>query len=341
MYCGQCGLKFLSVERVRVQPTLRDIELRHVHGRCPVARTAFCSIWRMSVSCPACGGSSSVEGLIVEEVYRLSRCGSCKTEFFVREGEQSATEGRESAYWEDYKFDVYADSAVLREFEGRYEKVLQLAETVVGPIKSVLDIGCGIGNFVAFASSRGIRAVGSDVDLTAVEAGRARGLEILTDVDVEDRIADGSMDAVTMWDVIEHLLDPYEGLTAAVRKVRPGGALLFETPDAAFPVRRAVLGIRSLSRGKLDFTDPFYYLEHRTYFTEAGMRALLERCGAELVSVQRMQSPRQKMARLFAAEGSNGATMKRVLAKAWPVLESATRAAHMGNKLIVIGRRLS
>jgi len=71
------------------------------------------------------------------------------------------------------------------------------------------------------------------------------------------------------------------------------------------------------------------------------MRALLERCGAELVSVQRMQSPRQKMARLFAAEGSNGATMKRVLAKAWPVLESATRAAHMGNKLIVIGRRLS
>jgi hypothetical protein len=87
-------------------------------------------------------------------------------------------------------------------------------------------------------------------------------------------------------------------------------------------------------------TDPLYYLEHRTYFTPDGMEALLRRCGCKMLSVENLVSPRQKMARLFAAEGGRD-PLKRVLSRAWPVLESASSAARRGNKMLVVGQRSS
>lgn len=296
------------------------------------------TVQAVSPACPACTKPSGELSLVVEEFFRLARCHSCGTEFFSREKSDSA-KVRDSAYWEDYKFEVYGDPSVRREFEGRYQRLVDLAEQRVGPITSLLDFGCGIGNFVSYASSRGVRAVGADVDARAVELGCSRGLDIITADEVDSRIPDSSLDAATMWDVIEHLLDPHQGLQDLVRKVRPGGALLFETPDAGFPVRRAILWLHARSGGRIDLTDPFYYLEHRTYFTEAGLRALLERSGCELVAVQRAQSPREKMAQLFAADAAKDSGVSRTLARVWPALETTARRAHIGNKLLAIARR--
>lgn len=291
----------------------------------------------VAVACPACGEEAVALSVIVEEDYRLWRCRSCRSEFF--RAEHGGRPSRESAYWEPYKFSVYSSEAVLAEFELRYERVLTEAEKTVGPISSVLDIGCGIGNFVAYAAKRGVHALGTDVDEKAVATARRRDLNAFLPDDIDSYVPDGSLDAATMWDVIEHLLDPMEGLDAMVRKVRPGGALLFETPNAGFPPRRAVLFLHRVSGQRIDLTDPLYYLEHRSYFTLEGMRVLLERCGCRITWSAVSPSPRQKMARLFELEGQRE-PLKKALSRAWPLLESTTTRLGLGNKLLLVAQRM-
>jgi len=149
-------------------------------------------------------------------------------------------------------------------------------------------------------------------------------------------VSDDSFDALTMWDVIEHVSEPKEMLASFVHKVRRGGALLFETPDGGFPVRTLLLWLNKQTRGRVNLTGPMYYWEHKVYFTEAGMRALLDAVGVDIVSVERQPSVRAKMQREFGVMHSKKG---RVLKRTWPALEAIFRRAGRGNKLLIVARR--
>lgn len=69
--------------------------------------------------------------------------------------------------------------------------------------------------------------------------------------------------------------------------------LLFETPDGGFILRRVILALHALSRGRYDLTRPLYYWEHKIYFTERGLRILMRRLGCEVVVVRRATSVRE------------------------------------------------
>jgi len=290
-------------------------------------------------TCPLCGTGTGVPlSLLTKGRYRLHDCGRCRTHFYLDEQDGPPPPG-EGEYWEAYKFSVYGDDAVRRAFAERYSAVLADARTVVSPIESVLDIGCGIGGFVAYAQDAGLRAIGSDASPEAVAAARERGLDCVVPDELDAHVPDGSVDALTMWDVVEHLVRPAEVLADVVRKVRPGGAVVFETPDGGFPVRAALLGLHRVSGGRVDLTGPMYYWEHKTYPTEQGLRLLLDRVGVDLVHVRRATSVREKMSRQFEANARKGSRKAAVLRRSWPVLETAFRAAGRGNKLLAVGRR--
>lgn len=295
----------------------------------------------MSVSnddstCPACGQpGATTTGLTAEEHYELLACGACGTQFFV---DVLATSSDTTSHykWENYKLDLYSDEAVRRGFESRYEQLVRRARAEIGPLESVLDIGCGIGNFVEFAKGHGLDAVGTDVSLHAVAEARRRGLQVYTADELPTAVPDASVDALTMWDVIEHVSTPKQMLESVIVKLRRGGALLFETPDGGFPIRRWLLELNRRTQGRANLTGPMYYWEHKIYLTESGMRRLLDSVGVELVHVERQTSVRAKMKREFAEKQSKKG---RALKYTWPLLESAFRRAGHGNKLLVIGRR--
>lgn len=90
----------------------------------------------------------------------------------------------------------------------------------------VLDVGCGIGDFLKFRPG----TVGVDVNAHTVDWCRRQGLDCrLMDAD-RLPFADGSFDAVVLDNVLEHLAEP-QPLLAEIRRVLvPGGRLLIGVP---------------------------------------------------------------------------------------------------------------
>ncbi len=99
----------------------------------------------------------------------------------------------------------------------------------------ILDIGCGRGEWLELLTQEGFVARGIDLNRTMVAGCRERGLR----VDEAEALAclcalpDASLGAVTGLHIIEHLpLAILIGvLDEALRVVRPGGVVIFETPN--------------------------------------------------------------------------------------------------------------
>jgi 2-polyprenyl-3-methyl-5-hydroxy-6-metoxy-1,4-benzoquinol methylase len=274
-----------------------------------------------------------------ESVQRLTRCTWCRTEYWT---ETSAAHGAtESEYWESYKFALYSDPAVRSASESRYAAAMALLPT--RPVR-LLDIGGGIGNFADWARREGYESITSDVNASAVETARKRGLTAWTADELDDHVPDGFLDLVSLWDVVEHLVAPGDVLALAAAKLRPGGTLLLETPDVRFPLRAFVLAAHRLTWGRLDFTHPLYYWEHKTYFSESGLRTLCWKHGLAVEVVARWTSPAAKMAATFGEQAAHygdphGAKLYALLRRAYPIVEKTSHSFGLGNKLIVAARR--
>jgi len=111
-----------------------------------------------------------------------------------------------------------------------------LRDSVVGQLAaSVLDIGCGRGEWLELLREHKIAASGIDINADMVAQCRERDLNVI----VADAIAhlrqqpDSSIGALTAFHLIEHVpLDTMiELIEQAHRVVQPGGLLIFETPN--------------------------------------------------------------------------------------------------------------
>lgn len=153
---------------------------------------------------------------------------------------------------------------------------LRLLAPVAPPPGRLLDVGAGRGRFVAAARAAGYDASGLEPSAGRVQAAvREHGVQLSRGGIEEADIAAASLDAVTLWHVLEHVESPDAATAAIASWLRPGGALLIGVPNLA-SLQARVGGGR------------WYHLDvprHRTHFTVPGMLALLRRTGFEPVSV--------------------------------------------------------
>ncbi len=140
-----------------------------------------------------------------------------------------------------------------------------------GPL---LDIGCGTGQFMEFARSRGWEPR-YGVDLSHEAARRARQLTndpiIVADL-VRNPMPPDHFAAVVLWDIIEHVSDIRGLLSEARRVLRPGGVALIGT------VHRNGISMRLLKEHALTVAPP----EHLTFVTSAGLSRAAVDCGFTL-----------------------------------------------------------
>jgi len=100
---------------------------------------------------------------------------------------------------------------------------------------SIVDVGCGRGEWLEMLWESGYTARGIDINRVMLEQCRSRGLEVIeADVIAYLRtLPNESLGAVTGFHIIEHL--SFETLVQlfdeSVRVLKPGGLVIFETPN--------------------------------------------------------------------------------------------------------------
>ncbi|TFI55839.1 methyltransferase domain-containing protein [Mastigocladus laminosus UU774] len=111
-----------------------------------------------------------------------------------------------------------------------------IAEAKIGESHSpILDVGCGRGEWLELLQNNNYTARGLDINRVMLEQCRSRGLEVI-EADVIsylNSLSENSLGAITGFHIIEHL--PFQILmklfTETVRVLRPGGLVIFETPN--------------------------------------------------------------------------------------------------------------
>ncbi|UPG84815.1 class I SAM-dependent methyltransferase [Luteibacter aegosomatis] len=123
-------------------------------------------------------------------------------------------------------------------------KVAALVGDIRG--KAVLDVACGLGEWLGYFRSRGASSIsGIDLSVRAVEACRFRYLDGDFHVGAAEALPfkDASFDVVTCMGSLEHFVDKPAALGEMLRVARPGATFILLVPNSGFLTRR--LGLYS------------------------------------------------------------------------------------------------
>lgn len=96
----------------------------------------------------------------------------------------------------------------------------------------LLDVGCATGIFLDGMRQKGWQVQGVEPVERAASYARSRfGLDVFGGMLEDAALPAASFDAITMWDVLEHVHEPRQVLAELARLLRPGGVLVLGLPN--------------------------------------------------------------------------------------------------------------
>lgn len=102
--------------------------------------------------------------------------------------------------------------------------------------RRVLDLGCGVGEYVRAFSARGAHALGCDIEWPRLLEARRRGTrDVIGAAGEALPFADGSLDVVVLNEVIEHVTDDGATMREVARVLAPGGTCVLYAPNRLYP----------------------------------------------------------------------------------------------------------
>ncbi len=183
----------------------------------------------------------------------------------------------------------YADQG-LEHSRDRLAALTALVRQNVAKGGSVLDVGCGAGH-VLRSLADSYRTTGIELAPSWFEISRRRGVNVVAEP-LSSRYWDqhrSTFDAITLFDVIEHVNRPLEVCRRALDLLAPGGALLMDTPNADGLLYRFGDFTSRISRGRYPTTLGLQYrptpFDHKQIFRVRDMRTMLAAAGFSEVSI--------------------------------------------------------
>lgn len=139
-----------------------------------------------------------------------------------------------------------------------------------GSKRSLLEIGCGMGDFLLEAQSKGFEVTGLEVTDHLVELGNRRlgGRRVQKGTIESADFPAGAFDVIAFFDVIEHVRDAGKFMERVHEMLKESGKVFIVTPSLDS------WSARLLGRHWME-----YKVEHLSYFGMRSMKHLLERTG--------------------------------------------------------------
>ncbi len=267
------------------------------------------------LDCPLCGSKAnhdlwthrpgrSIAGRVVE-------CDQCHTLFKIPDDLSDGV----AKYYVDPKYT--SDYAALHDGENHRAAAIELREVLQHTLEvlgeqrgSLIDLGCGIGQFMDMAQSAGFRVSGIEINDRAAESAKARtGASVWKcDLDVEPLPGD-DYDVITMLDLIEHVQDPIALLRRANDKLTDKGKVVVFTPNHNSLIVRIGRILDKVSGGRVrDPLDRIFDCVHVTFFAVDTLRLALESAGFHIESSKLIsyRPERRGEARGVSAAGLRG-----------------------------------
>ena len=160
-----------------------------------------------------------------------------------------------SSWDQDEHYDGYWDRGVDRDdlafWDDAHRPVYQQFVMRFLPAQSgtLVDVGCGLGFFLQTVQRARPSWTLHGYELSGVAVEWAHEHNRLEGVVQHGRVEDtalepGSVDVITMWDVIEHLPRPQALLIHLRQLLKPGGFLFLQTPNWPFQHLRARVAVK-------------------------------------------------------------------------------------------------
>ena len=181
-------------------------------------------------------------------------------------------------------------SLIWRSGQQRRLAIIERHVSLAG--RRVLDLGCGVGEYVRAFEREGADALGCDIEWSRLRDARRRGTrQVLAACGEALPFRDGSLDVVVLNEVIEHVDDDRATMREVARALAPGGSCVIYAPNRLYPFethgvqlgRRYVFGlipfVNWLPRRLRDRLVP-----HARVYGRGDWAPLLEGAGFELVT---------------------------------------------------------
>jgi 2-polyprenyl-3-methyl-5-hydroxy-6-metoxy-1,4-benzoquinol methylase len=225
--------------------------------------------------CPVCGSTSRPTRLMVETTrrFRIEHCQPCGLAFASpRPTRQELADFYTAGYFRrpddatvgyvDYEGESWAVANAQRMWGD-----LRVWEPSLADLepRTLLDVGCATGDFAATLVDDGWAVRGVELADSARSSARAKGVDAVATL--ADAPADNGL--ITMFHVLEHVLDPVTMLSEAGERIAPGGRLVIEVPQWGS------IG-RIIKRHRWSALTP---PEHLNFFDRTSIAYVLERTG--------------------------------------------------------------
>jgi len=173
----------------------------------------------------------------------------------------------------------YESAAFDATMESRFaaQAYLRALRPILGVgVDSVLDVGCGDGEFLLACRELGITRLQGIEPSTAASSFAREGIgSCIVGGGYEEQSVDEPFDLVTLFQTIEHIDDPLGFFAKAKELVRPQGYVAVACHDYQAPVNR-IMGEKS----------PIFDIEHLQVFSTTSITRAMEKAGLEVVSVK-------------------------------------------------------
>lgn len=237
-------------------------------------------------ACPFCGEYSDPTFLRPDNL-PVSQCLQCRCFYVSARLDDDALNAFYDRYWTDTCPRPLTDEmahylAASAGNRAKSDHCMQRIGALSGAWqnRNVLDVGCGFGEKATMMKALGASVTGLDISKNAVKF-MSEKLEIEAYYAVIEEFEGRKdfFDIVTMFEFVEHPLDPLSVLLAVLYKMRPGGLLAIVTPNGT-------AGERRISSGKNDWIGFRVDLEHMQYLNVETIHFLSHLLGCRILHLE-------------------------------------------------------